>query len=149
MEVPVRSDGGVRRPAGSRTVPALIIGLVLGAILAIAATLGLVALGADPDASATPEDTPAAPATGEVPASCLAAAEYNATVSAALDDVAVGVRDQDALAVEQGLDAIAGIKPDMDAASQECRALAGVDETTDDPTDEPGPTGEPSPTGTP
>lgn len=133
-------DVVVRRSSAGRTFLALLAGLVLGAALTVGALAsGLLAVGDtgadDPLAAETPEPTAdpgsatTAP-TGDVPPSCLAAAQYNATVSASLDDVAIGVRDQDALAVEQGLDAIAKIKPDMDAQSEECRALAGDDGAT-------------------
>lgn len=131
----------VRRSSAGRTFLTLLVGLVLGAVLAIALLAsGLVSFGdgdgdAADDAAGTADGTPdptagtaepTASASGDVPPSCLAAAEHNATVSTALDEVAVGVRDQDALAVERALDAIADIKPDMDAASQECRDLAGA-----------------------
>ena len=145
------SDGGVRRPSGGRTFLTLLLGVALGAIAAVAAvTLDLVPLDlldagdgeageaepSDGSASPSPDGIPAASGSGDVPPPCLAAAEHNATVSAALDDVAVGVRDQDALAVEQGLDAISDIKPDMDAASQECRTLAGAGDAGDAGDDE-------------
>lgn len=130
----------VRRASAGRTFLTLLVGLVLGAVLAVAILAsGLVSFGEGADtaddvadtADGTPDPTagtaePTASASGDVPPSCLAAAEHNATVSTALDEVAVGVRDQDALAVERALDAIADIKPDMDAASQECRDLAGA-----------------------
>lgn len=133
----------VRRASAGRTFLTLLAGLVLGAVLAVAILAsGLVSFGEGADAADTADDVadtadgtpdptagtaePTASASGDVPPSCLAAAEHNATVSTALDEVAVGVRDQDALAVERALDAIADIKPDMDAASQECRDLAGA-----------------------
>lgn len=156
------SDDGVRRGSAGRAFVTFLLGLLLGAIGAVAAiTLDLVPLDrldaaeADPAGeSPTPTAEEPAATAGEVPAPCLAAAEANATVSAALDGVTVGVRDADALAVEQGLDEIARIKPDMDAASQECRDLAaggsGGDEADADGAGSGGePADQPSPTSTP
>lgn|GEM_PF-5090551 len=128
------SDVVVRRSSAGRIFLALLFGIVLGAVLAVVVlATDLLPFGdgdLDPDTAgaaetATPTAEPTA-ASGDVPPSCLAAAEHNATVSTALDEVAIGVRDQDALAVESALDAIADIKPDMDAASAECRELAGA-----------------------
>lgn len=179
-EVRVSPDEVVRRSSAGRTFLTLLGGVVLGAVIAaVVFATGLVSLeddvvepitGVTATPTPTPEEerTPTPSASGDVPPACLAAAEYNATVSAALDDVAVGVRDQDALVVEEGLDAIAEIKPEMDAASQECRDLAGAgddaasDDGADDDADEDaggadddaddddaGRTAEPSPTRTP
>lgn len=129
------SDVVVRRSSAGRVFLALLFGIVLGAVLAVVVlATDLLPFGdgdLDPDTAgaaetATPTAEPTAAASGDVPPSCLAAAEHNATVSTALDEVAIGVRDQDALAVETALDAIADIKPDMDAASAECRELAGA-----------------------
>ncbi len=135
----------VRRPSAGRAFVTFVLGLVVGgALVVVAVAMGLLDQGdtealplpaaetpADDAAEAAATTQPAtASGDGEVPPSCLAAAEYNATVSTALDGVAVGVRDQDAAAVEEGLDAIADIKPDMDEASAQCRALAGQGSTS-------------------
>lgn len=166
---------GRRRGAGT-VVAVLVLGLVAGAVLAVVLLgSGLLDLGADePTATRqTPDDEQeAAPdeeqASGDVPAPCLRAAEANQVVSEGLDEIAVGVRDQDALAVQEALDAIGDVKPGMDADSQECRTLAGSadgsaeddssgsgsDEDEDEPSegessgDGPG-EGEPTPTPTP
>ncbi|MCU1433017.1 MAG: hypothetical protein JWP95_2122 [Actinotalea sp.] len=110
-----------------------------------------------------PTTPPATTATGSVPEPCLQAAEYNDTLTQAIDDIALGVRDQDARALQETLDTIQEAQPEGEAASDECRALAGAtepaeedadgeaEETTEPSTEvSPEPTeGEPSPTPTP
>jgi hypothetical protein len=73
-------------------------------------------------------------ASGPVPAACLEAAEYNQTLNEALDEIAVGVRDQDARTLQEALDAVQDARPGSEAASQECQDLAGTDGATDDTT---------------
>ena len=109
------------------------IGFVVGVGLAVAAVVTLLVLdvmvvrGAGrelPGALAAPTPVASAAASGEVPEPCLRAAEHNRTVSAALDDLGVGVRDQDARQVEEALDVIGDIRPEMDRVSIECQELA-------------------------
>ena len=88
-----------------------------------------------PGPTESPEATgDAAPAgNGEVPESCLRAAEYNDTLTQAIDDIAVGVRDQDARALQETLDLIQEAQPEGEAASQECQELAGTADASTEP----------------
>ncbi|RPF28745.1 hypothetical protein [Georgenia muralis] len=88
-----------------------------------------------PTPTPTAEPTPRQDASGPVPAACLEAAEYNQTLNEALDEIAVGVRDQDARTLQEALDAVQDARPGSEAASQECQDLAAeADDATDDAT---------------
>ncbi|WP_199421765.1 hypothetical protein [Actinotalea solisilvae] len=151
-----RDDG--RRPAGrGRQALRVVVAFVTGVLLTAAAGLvltsfGVIGAGRAPEADPTSTPTPAQ-ASGDVPAPCVQAAEYNATLTAALDEVALGLRDQDARRAAEALDAVQDARPGSEQASRECRELAGQDvaaadqdgsEPTDEPSEEPtdGPTEE-------
>lgn len=107
------------------------------------------------EASPTPaaESVPtAAPASGDVPPSCVRSAEFNQTFTEALDEMALGIRDQDARRLQEALDAVQDAQPGSEEASAECLELAGQSsgdteepEETEDSSESP----EPSPTETP
>lgn len=139
-------DDGTRPGGGARQGMKIVAAFLTGALLAAAAALVLVTLGvlggddavAEPAPSAsggTSEAAPGDPA-GDVPASCVQAAEYNETLTTALDDIALGVRDQDARRMQEALDAVQDAQPGSEEASRECREAAGED-TTDEQDEEP------------
>jgi hypothetical protein len=100
-------------------------------------------------AEAPSDDASTDAATGDVPPACVEAAEYNQTFTEALDEIAVGVRDQDARRLQEALDAVQDAQPGSEAASQECRELAGEGEeatSEDDEASEESPEPDPSPT---
>ena len=175
-------DGRSTRRRG-RGFGSVLLAFVLGVLLAAAGALALVLLGViDVDATGGDSPTPTATATaaadpasaepaaaGDVPQACLETADYNDALTQALDEIALGARDQDARALEEALDAVQDARPRGEAASDECRAAAGGGsqstddadeggsaEPTDEPTDEasaepsarPTP-GEPTPSATP
>lgn len=154
-----------RPPRRARGFGSLLTAFLLGALLTAAAAVTLLMLdvlggddatpGAAPSASAeAPSDgTDGTTATGDVPPSCVEAAEYNQTFTEALDEIAVGVRDQDARRLQEALDAVQDAQPGSEAASQECRELAGqggqdapaADESEDDGISEPDASPDPDP----
>lgn len=171
-------DRGPRRRRTSKG--AVLLAFLLGVALTGLLTVVLLGVGvatvsdaeealeATPSASPTPTPTPGSGdvATGDVPRACVESAEYNQVFTEALDDIAVGIRDQDARTVQEALDAVQDATPGSEAASQECLELAeggasgaedaedtadtddaddGADVEDDDAAD---PSPEPSPTGT-
>lgn len=130
-----------RSPVGA--LLGFLVGVVVTTVVAVVLLgIGVAGVGDAEEAMApTPTPTPTADptprqegASGPVPAACLEAAEYNQTLNEALDEIAVGVRDQDARTLQEALDAVQDARPGSEAASQECQDLAGTDGATDDAT---------------
>lgn len=162
-----RSGGRARR------IGTLLLGFLLGALMTAVVVVALLwsgivdseSVGAPVGTSPTPtaESAPAAaPASsGDVPSSCVRSAEFNQTFTEALDEMALGIRDQDARRLQEALDAVQDAQPGSQDASAECLELAnqGSDdaqtsedteasedsESTEDSSESP----EPSPTATP
>lgn len=154
-----------RPPRKARGFGSLLVAFLLGVLFTAAAAVTLLMLdvlgsddatpGAEPTASAeAPSDDVSdedVSATGDVPPACVEAAEYNQTFTEAMDEIAVGVRDQDARRLQEALDAVQDAQPGSEAASQECRELAGEGEgatSADDETSEPEASPEPDPSPT-
>lgn len=166
-------DAGASAPRRSgrrrgRTGPAF-VGFFVGALTTVAVGGVLLMTGVlegsdaleEPRPSASPTPTTPAGASGDVPPSCLAAAEANEAISGSVDEIALAVVEQDARRLQEALDAVQDLQRDGEAASQECRALAGEggaapgeEDAGDEPSEEPtedadAGEGEPSPTPTP
>ena len=151
------------RPPRRRT-GAVVLAFLLGLLTAAVAGTALLWTGAlddvpgmaAPTASPSSEPTtePETVASGDVPASCVRSAEYNQVVNAALDEIAVGIRDQDARTLEEALGAIQDAQPGSEEDSADCLAAAGQsstddgddEEPEDEPTEEPTESAEPSQT---
>lgn len=109
---------------------------------------------ADPEPSAPPPPLVAEPAPEptdpglevRVPASCVEAAEFTETVTSALSDIAGAARDLDARRLQETLDVVERLAPDVEAAASECRELAATGEVVVAPTPTPAPAPEPEPT---
>lgn len=132
-----RSTRPGRRPRGFGS---LLLAFLLGVLFTAAAAVTLLMLDVLGDDDGAAEAAPSAaaeqPATdegategeaasGDVPPACVEAAEYNQTFTEALDEIALGARDQDARRLQEALDAVQDAQPGSEAASQECRELAG------------------------
>lgn len=90
----------------------------------------------DPTAAGDP--TPAdgathSPGTGDVPDSCVRASRHSLALSEALDQIAVGVRDQDARTVQEALDAVQDAEAEADGGAEQCLELAGEQPDTPAP----------------
>lgn len=156
------APGSNRPPRKARGFGSLLVAFLLGVLFTAAAAVTLLmldVLGSDdatPGAAPTPsaeaasaDDSDDASTTGDVPPACVEAAEYNQTFTEAMDEIAIGVRDQDARRLQEALDAVQDAQPGSEAASQECRELAGEDATSeDDETSEPEASPEPDPSPT-
>lgn len=141
-------DGGGRRPPGrARQAVRVVVAFLTGVLLTAAAGLVLTSLGViggDRPATTAPDDTradgttgdldEAAAATGDVPRACVRTAEYNETLTEAIDEIALALRDQDARRAAEALDAVQDARPGSEQASRECREAAG--EEPDDGTGE-------------
>lgn len=165
-----------RRTSFGAVLLAFLLGVALTGLLTVVLLgVGIASVGGaeealevSPSASPTPTRTPgtADGASGDVPRACVESAEYNQVFTDALDEIAVGIRDQDARTVQEALDAVQDATPGSEAASQECLELAeggesgtGTDDAADtddsdgdaDAEDDAGtdPSPEPSPTSTP
>ena len=152
MATTTRAGDDVPRRRRRSPVGAL-LGFLVGVVVATVVAVVLLGIGvagvgdAEEAMGPTPTPTPTADptpreegASGPVPAACLEAAEYNQTLNEALDEIAVGVRDQDARTLQEALDAVQDARPGSEAASQECRELAGEETSapaTQDATAEP------------
>ncbi|MCC2592769.1 hypothetical protein LKO27_04970 [Tessaracoccus sp. OS52] len=132
----------------------LLIGLLVGIALAVAAGVFLLGVGwATPmeaqsviSASASPSPTPerTTTETGDVSDACVRAAEYNLVVDQGIDDLAKGAEAQDARALQETLDRLQDARETADGASEECLAQAGkAPETTESASAEPSPSGTP------
>jgi hypothetical protein len=154
----------VRRRRGGWLLWLPVLAFLLGVGLTVAVTAGLaglndVAEGGDSRVEPSPSEPAegsggAAAAPGQVPESCLKAAEYNETLSQALDELAVGLRDQDAGQLTETINTLQHADPESQAAAKECQALAGdpgADDESDDEADadEDGSSTEPTATPTP
>lgn len=168
------------RGGRARRTGTLLLGFLLGTLLTGVLAVALLwsgvidssTVGAPADAEASPPTSPAPTTTpaasGDVPAACVKAAEFNQAFTEALDEIALGVRDQDARQLQEALDAVQDAQPGSEAAAEECLELAGQpsagssdpspeptsaedepdEEETSDPSSTPSPS-EPSPTETP
>lgn len=88
----------------------------------------------------------------QVPAVCVEAAELAQTVTSALGDVADAAGALDARRLQESLDVVQQIRPEVEATSRACRDLAADARiVTQDPTATPSssPSGTASPTSTP
>lgn len=143
---------GSRPPGRLRIVGRLVLAFLLGVLLTTAAAVGLVVSGTlgdgSPDADLAPEPTRQAPSadagSGDVPAPCLRAAEDNERLTEAIDELALGARDQDARRMQEALDAVQDVKAGSQDASAQCRRLAGQEDgsaeaATEDAAPEPSP----------
>lgn len=159
-------DGGAGTGAGATpTAPGRprstwlpVLTFLAGAGITAAAFL-IGGAGADPatpagGAVATPPASQPDPAPQEtdpalqvrVPAPCLEAAEYTDTVTAALGEIAQAARDLDARRLQETLDAVQRLSPDVEAAARQCRQLAAEGQVVPAPSPQPtSPTGEASP----
>ena len=73
----------------------------------------------EPDASPTPDELVV-----QVPAVCVEAAELAASVSSALGDVVDAAGALDARRLQESLDVVQRMRPDVESASADCRELA-------------------------
>lgn len=82
-----------------------------------------------------------------IPAACVEAAELAATVTSALGDVAYAAGSLDARRLQESLDVVQQIRPEVESASRECRDLArDARVVTPEQTGPPTATGSPSAT---
>lgn len=76
----------------------------------------------------------------QVPAACVEAAELAQTVTSALGDVADAAGTLDARRLQESLDVVQQIRPEVEATATECRDLAADARiVTQDPTSTPSP----------
>lgn len=130
----------------------LLIGLLAGIALAAAGGVFLLGIGwatpleaqsvisasPSPSPSPTPDDVTTQP--GDVSEACVRAAEYNAVVDDAVDDLARGAEAQDARALQETLDRLQDARDTADGASEECLAQAGkTPQTSQSASPEPSP----------
>ncbi|MHA6513346.1 hypothetical protein [Tessaracoccus sp. Z1128] len=130
----------------------LLIGLLAGIALAAAGGVFLLGIGwatpleaqsvisasPSPSPSPTPDDVTTQP--GDVSEACVRAAEYNAVVDDAVDDLARGAEAQDARALQETLDRLQDARETADGASEECLAQAGkTPQTSQSASPEPSP----------
>jgi hypothetical protein len=104
---------------------------------------------AGPSAEPTSDDgdvsTPDEEVVVQVPSVCVEAAELAQTVTAALGDVADAAGALDARRLQESLDVVQQIRPEVEATARECRDLALAGRiVTPDPTGPPTPTPSPS-----
>ncbi|MBC7292252.1 MAG: hypothetical protein H5T83_13085 [Actinotalea sp.] len=152
-EDPDARPGLRRRTSFGAVLLAFLLGVALTGLVTVVllgvgiATVGDAqeALGASPSPSPTPTEAPRSTggtASGSVPQACVESAEYNQVFTEALDEIAVGIRDQDARTVQEALSAVQSATPGSEASSQECLDLAeqdasgGADDAADDATDD-------------
>lgn len=141
---PVQGPSRRRGPVG--ILIAFLAGVVLTAVAGVAllgfgiATVGDAeeAMDADVTAAAGATATAAptateAPSASEVPESCVRASEHSLALSEALDQIAVGVRDQDARTVQEALDAVQDAEAEADGGAEQCLDLAGERRSADEP----------------
>lgn len=94
-----------------------------------------------PDPTPTPEELVV-----QVPGVCVEAAELAASVSSALGDVVDAAGALDARRLQESLDVVQQMRPEVESASAACRALAlegriVTPDETDEPTLSPSPAG--------
>ncbi len=138
----------------------LLIGLLVGIALTVAAGIFLLGIGwaspleAQPviSASPTPSPSPTAEDTttdpGAVSDECVRSAEYNLVVEQAVDELAAGAQAQDARALQETFDKLQDARETANGAAEECLAQAGkTPQSGESPSPEPSP--EPSPSASP
>jgi len=86
---------------------------------------------ADPTATADATEAPAA-SPGDVPDPCVRASRHSLALSEAFDEIAVGVRDQDARTVQEALDAVQDAEAESEGGAEQCLDLAGEPRSTDE-----------------
>jgi hypothetical protein len=136
------SSAGDGRSAWTWLLPALtfLVGAALSAALfALGDTDGpeLTAPRAAPTAEPTDGDLPSdePEVVVQVPAACVKAAELAQTVTSALGDVADAAGALDARRLQESLDVVQQIRPEVEATATECRDLAAAARiVTQDPT---------------
>lgn len=79
----------------------------------------------------------------QVPSQCVEAAEAVGTVTGTFDDAATAVRDLDAAALQQTLDVLEDLRPELERASQECLDIA-ADARVVTPSPDPSPSAAPA-----
>lgn len=124
------SDG---RSAWTWLLPVLtfVAGVALtAAILGLGSDSDTATSAAEPDPSPSPSPTEStlSPADDEliiqVPAVCVEAAELAESVTAALSDVADAAGALDARRLQESLDVVQAIRPEVEATAQACRDIA-------------------------
>lgn len=104
----------------------------------------------DAGSSAAPTSSPSPspdPLVVQVPAACVEAAELADSVTSALGAVTAAARDFDARRLQETLDVVQQLRPEVEAASRECRDLAAEGSIVT-PSDPPTATPRPAPTAT-
>lgn len=103
-------------------------------------------------ASPTPSPLPEGELVLQVPAACVEAAELAETVTTALSDVVQAAGSLDARRLQEALDVVQQIRPEVEETSQECRDIAAqgtIVVPSESPSPSPSPSGSPSPTASP
>ena len=142
------SSDGDGRSAWTWLLPALtfLLGAALSAALFVLGDTDepeLAAPRVSPTAEPTEGDLPAdeQEVVVQVPAACVEAAELAQTVTSALGDVADAAGALDARRLQESLDVVQQIRPEVEATASECRDLAAdARVVTQDPTSTPTPT---------
>lgn len=111
-----------------------LIGLLSGIVVAAAVGVFLLGIGwatvgevdeiLESSATPTPTEAVASLSPGDVPDSCVRASEYSLAVDEGLDDIATGLRDEDALTLQEALDSVQNARDTADGAAEECLAIA-------------------------
>lgn len=148
---PAGAQQPAKQPGRSRwtwLLPALafLAGLALGAAVIAAGTAGDDDAGA-PLAAPTAEPSPTGQASPEptdlvvtVPAVCVEAAELAEDAARQVDDVAAAARDFDARRLQELVDTLQELRPELEDRAAQCRDLAGeglVGSVTPSPTPAP------------
>jgi len=126
---------------------------VAGVVLASAVFFIVDDVGNEDTAQPAATSTPASPADSEelvvqIPAACVDAAEAATSVGRVLDDLAAAVTDLNTRELQDTLDAVQTLRPQIERTSQECLDIA-ADARIVLPTPTPSGTGTPTATPTP
>lgn len=62
----------------------------------------------------------------------MRASRHSLALSEAIDEIAVGVRDQDARTVQEALDAVQDAEAEAEGGAEQCLDLAGEPRSTDE-----------------